>query len=162
MTGLPRADWPACAHATFSELNRRIESWLRGTVLNTEGVFGEVKALFHAELSYVFPGGGVLGAEEFWSDLRGAWGSNAEIRLATPRQYFRFLFEDRELMAAEAVELQKGARAVSRARHARRTTLIFRRSEPAAWGLVVWRLHESLVPESEEVSLDWSELDERD
>lgn len=146
------------AHATFSELNRRIQGWFHGEVPDNEASYAELRALCHPRLTYVFPGGGGLGSEEFWSGLRPAWGSNREIRMATLRT--RLLFEDRELVVAEGIELQSGARAVARSRHARRTTLIFRKSEEAPWGLLVWRLHESLVPESEESELDWSVLDE--
>ena len=146
-------------HRVFSRLNEGIQSWFNGSVSETDDTFAEITSAAHGEFSYVFPGGGTSVDGAFWSELRLAWGTNREIRMATPRRYTRLLVEDGSLVVAEAIELQSGARAVDRPRHARRTTLILTRKQGAPEGLLIWRLHESIVPREEEHTLDWSELD---
>ncbi len=148
-------------HRIFSAINDGIQGWFNGSVPETDEAFGEITRAVHSELSYVFTDGASSVDGAFWLDLRAAWGSNTEIRIATPRRYTRLLLEGEKVVVAEVIELQSGARAVARSRHARRTTLLFLKTREAEDGLLLWRIHESMVPQEEAAGFDWVELDER-
>jgi hypothetical protein len=147
------------AHRTFAELNRLIQLRFNGAGEHTESAFARLRSLTHPDLSYVFPGGSVIEGGAAMEPIRRAWGANRDLRMATPRRTTRLLMVEGRVVVAEAIELQAGARAVARARHARRSTLVFLVEPSAPWGLVLWRLHESLVPTAEEEAFDWQELE---
>ena len=111
-----------------------------------------------SDLSYVFPSGEVAEGAAIWEGMRAAWGTNPDLRIATPREYVEVLTDDDVTVVARIVELQIGARAVERSRHARRTTLVFRSDAAARYGLRLRHLHECLVPEGEEDSFDWESV----
>ena len=143
-------------HACFSALNDGLQHWFNGTIDNTDRVFEELIASTHDQLSYVFPEGSSATGSAVWEPIRRGWGTNPELRIVTPRRYTRVLLEQGGCVIAEIIELQDGARAVEPPRHARRTTLVFLNRPEAPFGLTLWRLHESLLGEAEQ--LDWSEL----
>ena len=146
-------------HQTMAELNQAIMRWFNGSLVNTDKGFAEVTRYCHPDMTYVFPSGGVRDAASFLDDLRGAHGTNPTFKLATLRAHTRLLYEDTDLVAAEIVELQDGAKFGPRPRHARRTTLLCLKNESGPRGLLIWRLHESYMSESEETELDWTALD---
>lgn len=146
-------------HRVFSELNQKIQAWFNGAVPNTDEAFAPIAARCHPEMSYVFPSGGEVSCADVLDGLRGGWGNNKEIRLVTPREPCRLMLEEGHVVVAEALELQDGAKAVKPPRHARRTTLILRKDAKAPHGLLLWRLHESVLGEEEAKHIDWAPLD---
>lgn len=145
-------------HLTMSEINKAIMQWFNGSLPDSEDGFATVAGFCHPDMTYVFPSGAVQGAAAFLTDLRGAHGTNPSFKLATPRNYTRLLFDDTALVAAEITELQDGAKFGPRPRHARRTTILCVKHRSGPHGLLIWRLHESYLQESEETNLDWSAL----
>lgn len=146
-------------HQTMAELNQAIMLWFNGSLANTDEGFAAVTRYCHPDMTYVFPSGGVQDAASFLEDLRGAHGTNPAFKLVTLRAHTRRLYEDTNLVAAEIVELQDSAKFGPRPRHARRTTLLCLKDDGGPHGLLVWRLHESFMSETESADLDWSALD---
>ena len=146
-------------HQTISGTNRAIMQWFNGSLPDTDQGFAEVTRYCHPGMTYVFPSGGVQDAASFLADLRESYGTNPAFKLATLRPHTRLLYEDQTLVTAEIVELQDNAKFGPRPRHARRTTLLCLKDESGPHGLLIWRLHESYVPESEDSGLDWATLD---
>ncbi len=147
-------------HQTMTETNHAIMRWFNGWLPDTDEGFGAVRRFCHPDMTYVFPSGGAQDAKSFLADLRGAHGTNPAFRLATPRAYTRLLRDEGALVAAEIIELQDGAKFGPRPRHARRTTVLCLKDPGGPHRLLIWRLHESYLPESEETGLDWSPLDD--
>ena len=158
-TGNSKQSLEDAIHRVTSDLNEGIQNWINGSVPETDAAFDDISAATPRRFSYVFTDGGTSVDGAFWCDLRPSWGKNPEFRLATPRRYTKLLLDDERTVVAEVVELQKAAKAVDRPRHARRTTLIFIKAQEAEEGLLLWRLHESMIPPEEEQLLDWSELE---
>lgn len=146
-------------HATIAAASAAIAEWINGSVPNTDAAFESLRVLCHRDLSIVHPNGSSQEKGAILGDLRSAHGRNGEFQLAVPRQYTRLLHEDSALVVAEVIELQAGARTVSPSRHARRITMTCLKDQSAPHGLLIWRLHESIMPPAEEAELDWSSLD---
>lgn len=144
---------------TLSEANDKICRWINGSAPHTDEFFRQLAAVAHPALSTITPSGNHQERGAIWADLREAYGSNPNFRVATPREHTRLLFEDTVLVVAEAIELQDGAAAVDRPRHARRITLICFKDEIATHGLIIRHMHESYVTAEDEKLLDWSLLD---
>ena len=146
-------------HRTMSGANDAIMRWFNGSLPNTDEGFGSVTRFCHSDMTYVFPSGGVQNASAFLADLRGAHGTNPELKITAPRAYTRLLYDDTALVAAEITELQDHAKFGPQPRHARRTTILCLKDRSGPNGLLIWRLHESYVPDAEASALDWSALD---
>jgi len=143
----------------MSETNHAIMLWFNGSLPATDEGFKSVSGFCHSDMTYVFPAGSAQDANSFLTDLRGAHGTNPAFKLTTLRPHTKLLYEDTALVAGEIVELQDGAKFGPRPRHARRTTILCLKDQAGPHGLLIWRLHESYVPETEEAGLDWAALD---
>ncbi len=144
------------AHATIAAANDIITAWINGSRPHADDAFDGLRGLCHRNLTVVSPSGACQDQAAIFQDLRAAHGRNADFRIATPREHTRLLFEDGKAVIAEVIELQAGARAVERPRHARRITMICLKDAAAPHGLLIWRLHESIMPPAEEAGLNWS------
>ena len=146
-------------YATIAAANAAIADWINGGPPDTDDAFAGLRALCHPDLSIVHPSGSSQEAGAILGDLRASHGRNQDFRIATPREHTRLLHEDAATVIAEFVELQDGAKLAERPRHARRITVICLKDRAAPHGLLIWRLHESLIPQAEEAALDWAGLD---
>lgn len=149
-------------YRTIKAANDFIMAWINGAPPNTDDAYAELTALVHPELSNVHPSGARERDGSLLAGLRGAHGANPDLRIGTPREHTRLLFQDEQLVVAEVLELQTGARAVDQASNVRVISLLCLRDETAPHGLRIWRLHESLMPQEEAAQLDWTAVESGD
>ena len=151
----PTDDLEDKIHEAFVSLIQSFERWFQGAVPNSDAAFASAFAPLASDLTYVFPSGGHVEGEPFFRSLREGWGTNPAFRLRSSRKTTRILWQSAEVVLAQIVEMQDGATAVARPRHARRTTLFFLKDDDAPFGLRLKHLHETFLPPDEEDGLEW-------
>ncbi|MGB0749722.1 MAG: hypothetical protein ACPGO3_13340 [Magnetospiraceae bacterium] len=149
----------AIARNVMLEINQRVQAWINGSVPNDAATYDAFVALCTPDFSYVGPGGGKTDGPAFLEGMRGAHGSNPDFRLNLSDTPIEEIYDNGEILIAEVIEMQDGAKAVAKARHARRITAIFLADATATHGYRVLRLHETMIPEEEEAALDWTVFD---